>query len=231
MTTDRIKVAVLKDIKKTYISAKSSNEVIKNVCLDIFSKELLVIMGPSGSGKSTLLNIIGRLDEPTSGSIEYYWSKELTSDKNSISHERGQNIGFIFQNFNLIPNYSVYENLLLPLYINSKVGVDSRRELVKSCLNLVGLEDKLEQSTNTLSGGEQQRIAIARSIINDPMLLLADEPTANVDKENEEKIIKIFLDIVRRGKTVVVITHNDIYKNYADRVFRLENGELVMEVK
>lgn len=227
MNIDKNSLVIIQDIRKTYKSKAETNEVLKDVSLEVHASEFVIIMGPSGSGKSTLLNIIGMLDKPTSGHIGYKWTGFNSPDEKELSYLRGKNIGFIFQNFNLMPNFTVYENVALPLYINKEVKPGNRKNIARNCLTMVGLESKLEQCANTLSGGEQQRVAIARSIINNPSLILADEPTANVDGENEKKIIDIFLNIVKQGKSVVVVTHNEVYKKYADRIFYLENGNLI----
>jgi len=216
----------MEDIKKTYIMGNQHVEVLKGINLNIEKGEFISIMGTSGSGKTTLMNIIGCLDVPTSG--RYILAdrevSRLTDDELSVI--RNEHVGFVFQNFYLLPYATVLENVLLPtLYIEHQMdGSDKRaRELLK----LVGIEKRARFKPNQLSGGEQQRVAIARALINNPELVLADEPTGQLDNKTTEEIMNILTTMNKQGKTVVLITHDATVAGYAEKVVHIQDGIII----
>lgn len=219
-------IVSLKNVYKNFYYDNQIIEILKGVNLDIHFGEFVAIMGPSGSGKSTLLNIIGLIDSPSSGEVNYFSKTTSSIEENEKARIRSKNIGFVFQNFNLFNHLTVFENVMIPLLLNKSVREKDRKEIVMNCLNEVGMMHRVKQYPLKLSGGEQQRISIARSLINNPSIIYADEPTGNVDEENEKNIITIFENIVKQGKSVIVITHNEIYEKYVDNVFYLRDGKL-----
>lgn len=211
------------DVKKSYVLGDLEVPVLHNINLEIREGEFLAIMGPSGSGKSTLMNLIGFLDRPTEGRIII---KGLDINKLSdkeVARLRGLEIGFIFQTFNLIPRLTALENVELPTYANSRSGVDPR-ERAKELLKLVGLEDRMSHKPGELSGGQSQRVAIARALINDPAILLADEPTGNLDSRTGSEILNMFRRLNEDGRTIIMITHDPEIAGYADRVVLVKDG-------
>jgi putative ABC transport system ATP-binding protein len=211
------------DVKKSYVLGDLEVPVLHNINLEIREGEFLAIMGPSGSGKSTLMNLIGFLDRPTEGRIII---KGLDINKLSdkeVARLRGLEIGFIFQTFNLIPRLTALENVELPTYANSRNGVDPR-ERAKELLKLVGLEDRMSHKPGELSGGQSQRVAIARALINDPAILLADEPTGNLDSRTGSEILNMFRRLNEDGRTIIMITHDPEIAGYADRVVLVKDG-------
>jgi len=219
-------LCLMEDIRKTYRMGNLDVEVLKGVNLKIEQNEFVAIKGTSGSGKTTLMNIIGCLDVPTSGRY-ILADKEvsrLTDDELSVI--RNEHVGFVFQNFYLLPYATVFENVLLPtLYIESRRD-DSEKHALE-LLKLVGLGDRLKFRSNQLSGGEQQRVAIARALINNPELLLADEPTGQLDSKTATEIMDLLVKMNEQGKTVVVITHDPNVANYAKRILHLSDGVIV----
>lgn len=217
---------VLKDITKTINFQGETINILGGISLGLEPGKITAIVGNSGSGKSTLLNILALIDVKSSG--EYYIdSKEFSNYKKSeLVKFRADNIGVIFQQYNLIPRLSSYDNVKIPLYLNQKVEKDQRGNLVMGMLDKVGLKDRSNHFPSTLSGGEQQRVAIARALINDPNIILADEPTGNVDKENEQLILSIFRKVANEGNIVVVVTHSDTVKDFADSIYRINNGRI-----
>ncbi|HHV24616.1 MAG: ABC transporter ATP-binding protein [Methanosarcina sp.] len=211
------------DVKKSYTLGNMEVPVLHDINLEVREGEFLAIMGPSGSGKSTLMNLIGFLDRPTEGRIII---KGLDINKLSdkeVARLRGLEIGFVFQTFNLIPRLTALENVELPTYANSRSGVDSR-ERAKELLKLVGLEDRMRHKPGELSGGQSQRVAIARALINDPAILLADEPTGNLDSKTGCEILNIFKRLNEDGRTIVIITHDPEIAGYADRIVMVKDG-------
>ncbi|SKA92161.1 putative ABC transport system ATP-binding protein [Clostridium sp. USBA 49] len=217
----------LREIKKDFYFNKTKISILKGINLDINKGEFIVIMGPSGSGKSTLLNIVGLLDSTSSG--EFIWENEkiFNLNQNQLSDKRTNDIGFVFQQYNLIKSLSVKENVLLPLYLNNKLTDAEKIKKVNDVLGKVGMIHRKDNFPNTLSGGEQQRVAIARSLVNDPSLIIADEPTGNVDQENENAIINILTELANEGKAILVVTHNEIYKRVASKLYYLKDGILI----
>jgi putative ABC transport system ATP-binding protein len=219
-------ICILQDIRKTFSIGDIKFEILKGINLTIEKGEFLAIMGASGSGKTTLMNILGCLDTPTSG--KYILSgKEVSSlSDDELSTIRNEHIGFIFQNFYLLPYATVFENVLLPtLYMEKRKDKVEKRAL--ELLNLVGLEHRKKFKPNQLSGGEQQRVAIARALINDPELLLADEPTGQLDSKTADEIMSLLRSMNERGKTLVLITHDQNIASYAKRILRIKDGVIV----
>ncbi|AKB13310.1 MAG: ABC transporter ATP-binding protein [Methanosarcina thermophila] len=211
------------DVKKSYFLGGVEVPILHDINLKVQEGEFLAIMGPSGSGKSTLMNLIGFLDRPTEGKIII---KGLDINKLSdkeVARLRGLEIGFIFQTFNLIPRLTALENVELPTYANSRSGVNTH-ERAKELLRLVGLEDRMHHKPGELSGGQSQRVAIARALINDPAILLADEPTGNLDSKTGCEILNIFKKLNEDGRTIVMITHDPEIAGYADRIVFLKDG-------
>ncbi|MGA9189287.1 MAG: ABC transporter ATP-binding protein [Methanosarcina sp.] len=211
------------NVKKSYILADMEVPILHDINLEVREGEFLAIMGPSGSGKSTLMNLIGFLDRPTEGKIiiKGLDINEL-SDK-EVARLRGLEIGFVFQTFNLIPRLTALENVELPTYANVRSGVDAHAR-AKELLTLVGLEDRMHHKPGELSGGQSQRVAIARALINDPAILLADEPTGNLDSKTGCEILNMFTRLNEDGRTIVMITHDPEIARYADRIVLVKDG-------
>jgi len=216
-------VISLKDIEKAYIMGKQSISVLKGISLNIFRNEYVALMGPSGSGKSTLMNILGCLDSPTGG--QYILNEQDVSkmSDDALADVRNNEIGFVFQQFNLLPRLSAAENVALPL-IYAGINKKERIERAMEALKKVGLADRSHHKSNELSGGQIQRVAIARAIVNNPSLLLADEPTGNLDTKTSVEVMEIFGKIQEAGNTVVIVTHEEDIAAYAKRVVRLRDG-------
>lgn len=211
------------NVKKSYVLGDMEIPVLHDINLEVRKGEFLAIMGPSGSGKSTLMNLIGFLDRPTEGRIII---KGLDINKLSdkeVAKLRGLEIGFVFQTFNLISRLTALENVELPTYANTRSGVDAH-ERAKDLLKLVGLEDRMHHKPGELSGGQSQRVAIARALINDPAILLADEPTGNLDSKTGCEILNIFRKLNEDGRTIVMITHDPEIAGYANRIVFVKDG-------
>jgi putative ABC transport system ATP-binding protein len=218
----------MKNIKKIYDLGEVKVQALKNVNLEVKEKEHISIMGPSGSGKTTLLNIIGCLDKPTDG--EYFLEGVNISqlDDDQLSEIRNKKIGFIFQNYNLIPQLNVIENISLPLIYR---GINEKEiiERAKYYANLVGLGDRLYHRPAELSGGQQQRVAIARALVNEPLIILGDEPTGNLDTKTGKEIMEIIKKLNEMGRTIIIITHDPKVAEYGERVVKILDGEIVDE--
>ncbi|AFQ24747.1 ABC transporter ATP-binding protein [Bacillus thuringiensis] len=209
-----------------YKEYKDNLVILDNVNLEIKKNNFYSIVGKSGAGKSTLLHLLGLLDIPDKGEI-YINGKQTSNLKpKEAAFLRMSTIGFVFQSYHLNNLLKAYENVMLPMYVNPKYNYHDMEIRADELLKLVGLEHRKHHFPNELSGGEQQRIAIARALANDPDCILADEPTGNLDKENESNIFNIFKELVNIGKSVVVISHNESVKNYTDTIYELKNGEL-----
>lgn len=217
----------LKNIEKTYGTAQNAFKALDGISLEIQKGEFVAIVGASGSGKSTLLNILGCMDSPTAG--EYYFENEniLKKGNKQLAELRSKKIGFVFQSFNLSDDCTAAENVEMPLGY-AGVSKSKRTQAVKSMLNEVGLSDKAKSFPNQLSGGQQQRVAIARALINNPELILADEPTGNLDTKNAAQIMELFQKIHRSSdRTIVMITHNPELAAQADRMINITDGKIV----
>ncbi|WP_291913255.1 ABC transporter ATP-binding protein [Chitinophaga sp. CB10] len=213
----------LEEIRKSYYLGKNELPVLKGVSLDIFKNEYVALMGPSGSGKSTLMNILGCLDTPTSGTYVLSGHDVSKMDDNDLARVRGKEIGFVFQQFNLMPRLTAAENVAIPL-IYAGIGKKERMEKAMAMLEKVKLENRADHKPNELSGGQCQRVAIARALVNDPSLILADEPTGNLDTKTSIEIMEIFGTIHSSGNTVVLVTHEEDIADHARRIIRLRDG-------
>jgi putative ABC transport system ATP-binding protein len=213
----------LHDIGKTYESVDISVEVLKGISLTVTEGEFLAIMGPSGSGKSTLLNLLGCLDRPTGGTYLLDGVDVTTKTDNELAGIRNRKIGFVFQNFNLLPRLSAWKNVELPL-VYSGIDPQERSERAHELLEKVGLAPRAEHSPNKLSGGEQQRVAIARALVNRPTIVLADEPTGNLDSRAGKEIMDILTALNREKVTVIMVTHERDIADYAGRTITIRDG-------
>jgi putative ABC transport system ATP-binding protein len=210
-------------LRKNYYLGKQVIEVLKGISLDIFKGEYVALMGPSGSGKSTLMNIVGCLDSPTGGRYILNNKDVSTMSDNDLAEVRNQEIGFVFQQFNLLPRLTAAENVALPL-VYAGIPKKARMEKALLVLDKVGLADRSHHRPNEMSGGQNQRVAIARALVNDPSIILADEPTGNLDTKTSHEIMEIFGKIHQGGNTVVLVTHEEDIANNAHRIIRLRDG-------
>ncbi|MCB0672041.1 MAG: ABC transporter ATP-binding protein [Saprospiraceae bacterium] len=220
----------VRDLRKTYIMGMEKVHALKSVSLDIFRNEYVALMGPSGSGKSTLMNLLGCLDTPTSG--EYFLNNQLVSEMSDreLATVRNKEIGFVFQTFNLLPRLTTLENVALPL-IYAGMSKSQRTELAEETLEAVGLGDRMTHKPNELSGGQRQRVAIARALVNHPSIILADEPTGNLDTKTSLEIMAIFDDLHAAGNTIILVTHEPDIAEYAHRIVRLRDGLIETDEK
>ncbi len=212
-----------RDIAKRYIMGAEVIEALKSVTIDIQKGEYVAFMGPSGSGKSTLMNLIGCLDSPTSGSYVLNGKDVSNMTENELAETRNSEIGFVFQTFNLLPRQTSLENVALPL-IYAGLNKADRTEKAMIALKNVGLENRAGHRPNELSGGQRQRVAVARALVNDPSILLADEPTGNLDSKTSYEIMDLFDQIHSKGNTVIMVTHEEDIAEYAHRIVRLRDG-------
>ncbi|MCZ2298134.1 MAG: ABC transporter ATP-binding protein [Chitinophagales bacterium] len=219
----------LEDINKSYFIGSNELPVLKGISLDILKNEYVALMGPSGSGKSTLMNIIGCLDTATNGKYILNGSDVSKMSDDALAEVRNKEIGFVFQQFNLLPRLSAVENVALPL-IYAGIRKKERVERAMEALKMVGLEDRSHHKSNELSGGQIQRVAIARALVNNPALLLADEPTGNLDTKTSIEVMEIFSKIQEAGNTIVLVTHEEDIANYAKRIVRLRDGLIETDV-
>ncbi len=219
----------MKDLLKTYHAGEFDVPVLKGVNLHVKRGEFLGIMGSSGSGKSTLLNILGLLDKPTGGTYLLDGERVETMDDSTLTELRNLKIGFIFQAFNLFPHLTVEENIEVPM-VYAGVAKKIRRKIARENAERVKLAHRLDHRPTQLSGGEMQRVAIARSLVNKPTFLLADEPTGNLDEKTGDEIMELFHELHRQGVTIVMVTHNPSYEHHYDRVIYLRNGQVGKEV-
>ena len=213
----------LEDIQKSYFMGSQALPVLKGINLDIFKNEYVALMGPSGSGKSTLMNIIGCLDSPTAGTYILNNKDVSKMADDDLAEVRNKDIGFVFQQFNLLPRLTAVENVALPL-VYAGIGKKERNERAMAVLAQVGLADRSHHHPNELSGGQIQRVAIARALVNNPAIILADEPTGNLDSKTSAEVMHIFGKIQAAGNTVVLVTHEEDIAGYAKRVVRLRDG-------
>lgn len=220
----------LENIQKSYFMGGQAIPVLKGITLDIFQNEYVALMGPSGSGKSTLMNILGCLDSPTGGTYILNGKDVSKMPDDDLAEVRNTEIGFVFQQFNLLPRLTAAENVALPL-IYAGVNKKERMERALEALQKVGLETRSHHKSNELSGGQIQRVAIARALVNNPSLLLADEPTGNLDSKTSIEVMEIFGKIQEAGNTVVLVTHEEDIANYAHRVVRLRDGVIETDTR
>jgi putative ABC transport system ATP-binding protein len=213
----------LEQIVKNYYIGTIVVEALRKVDVDIKTNEYVAIMGPSGSGKSTLMNLVGALDTPTSGNYILNGTDVSKMDDDRLAEIRNQEIGFIFQTFNLLPRYTALENVMLPL-VYAGIGKAERIEKATKTLTEVGLSDRMDHKPNELSGGQRQRVAVARALVNNPSIILADEPTGNLDSKTSVDIMKLFGEIHRKGNTIILVTHEEDIARYAHRIIRLIDG-------
>jgi len=216
------------DLSKVYVAGEIKVEALRGISFMIAPKEFLAIMGPSGSGKSTLMNVLGCLDRPSNGSYQLEGVEASQMDDNQLASLRNRKIGFVFQNYNLLPRMNALKNAELPL-VYSGVSRQERRKRAAAALEAVGLAGRIEHRPNELSGGEQQRVAIARALVNHPSLILADEPTGNLDSKAGEEILALFRRLNEGGVTIVLVTHDPSIGAKTQRVLHLRDGLLVSD--
>lgn len=217
----------ISNVKKSYTSGDDVVEALRGVDITIEAGEFITIMGQSGSGKSTLLSVLGGMNHPTTGEVEMAGVKLYKLPGEKLADFRAQNLGFVFQSFNLISYLTAIENVMLPLAI-VKMSSSAKKTAARRALERVGLGTKLDRLPNQLSGGEQERVAIARAIVNNPHILLADEPTGNLDSETSKEVMSLFRELNDAGQTVVMVTHNPENGAYSDRTINLKDGMVVM---
>ena len=218
------------NLSKHYFLSRNTVKAIDNISLKINKKEYVALMGTSGSGKSTLMNIIGCLDTPSKGS--YYLNNKNVGElsDNKLAEIRNLEVGFVFQTFNLLPRMNALDNVALPL-IYAGYAKDDRVKLAKKALEEVGLSDRVYHKPNELSGGQRQRVAIARALVNSPSIILADEPTGNLDSKNSSEIMKIFKRIHQKGNTIILVTHETEIAKNANRIIKLKDGQILTDEK
>ena len=213
----------IKSLSKTYLMGTEIVEALKDVTLNIEKNEYVALMGPSGSGKSTLMNLLGCLDSPTKGEYWLNGTEVSTMDDGELAEVRNKEIGFVFQTFNLMPRLSALENVALPL-VYAGVSREERLEKARKTLESVGLGDRVTHKPNELSGGQRQRVAVARALVNNPAIILADEPTGNLDTKTSYEIMGLFEQIHKAGNTVILVTHEQDIAMHAHRIVRLRDG-------
>jgi putative ABC transport system ATP-binding protein len=217
---------LMRGIRKSYSTGRVEVEALRGIDLDIGGNDYVAVVGPSGSGKSTLMNIIGCLDTPTSGEYVLSGEKVAGLDRNRLAEIRNRHIGFVFQNFNLLPYASALENVELPLLFGG-VGARERKERAEEMLRRVDLADRMDHKPTELSGGQMQRVAIARALVNRPAIILADEPTGNLDSASGQGIVGLFRELHGAGQTIVMITHDQAVARLASRIVQIRDGQIV----
>ena len=220
----------LRNVCRNFKVGDSEVHALKNLALEVYEGEFVSIMGPSGSGKSTAVNMVGCLDLPTCGDIYLDGKNIATLEESDLAQIRGRKIGFIFQKFNLVPTLTALENVALPMLFQG-VPLVERQKKAEELLRLVELDDRKHHKPSELSGGQQQRVAIARSLANDPQVILADEPTGNLDSKTGIKILEFLDKLHREGKTIIMVTHDAGLAEYADRILYLKDGAIINEKK
>lgn len=225
------RIMKLENISKTYKSKNRNIKVLSDVSVDFYNNNFYAIMGHSGSGKSTLINILGLIDNFDSGEYDLYGTKAVDYDDIKLSNLRMKNIGFIFQGIHLNPTLKAYENVMVPMLINKKINSKDRKDRAIELLKSVGLGERIDHYPKELSGGEQQRVAIARALANNPSIILADEPTGNLDEKNEKDIFMSLKELAKNDKCVIVVSHSDYVKEYADKIYKIIGGKLIGDEK
>ncbi len=220
----------IRELRKTYVMGEDVINALKSVSIDIYKNEYVALMGPSGSGKSTLMNLLGCLDTPSSGTYTLNGIDVSSMSDNELAEVRNKEIGFVFQTFNLLPRMSSLENVALPL-VYSGMKRDLRLERAEQALSSVGLEGRMMHKPNELSGGQRQRVAIARALVNKPAIILADEPTGNLDSKTSIEIMALFEEIHKRGNTVILVTHEPDIALHAHRIIRLRDGLIESDIQ
>ena len=228
MAKSKKEIISIKSVSKIYNLGETVVKALDNVSLTIYDNDYISIMGPSGSGKSTLMNIIGCLDVPTKG--KYKFKNELISemDDNQLANIRNEKIGFVFQTFNLLPKLNAMQNVEVPL-IYSSLGRKERLERAEEALHIVGLQDRMTHKPNELSGGQRQRVAIARALVNKPSIILADEPTGNLDSKSGNEILKFFSKLHKDGNTIIMVTHEESVAKLSKRRIDIFDGKIVRD--
>lgn len=219
----------LNDIKKIYNKGKKKVDALKNLSVKIAEGELVAIMGTSGSGKTTLLNILGFLDTPSNGSYIFKGEKVDTLNNKTLARYRNEQLGFVVQNFALINDFTAYENIMIPLDYSGK-KVSNKREKIKILLEKLNISEKIDSQIKELSGGQCQRVAIARALVNNPSLILADEPTGALDSKTGDEVMGILKDLNKEGKTVIIVTHDINIANQCNRVIKIIDGEIKEDI-
>jgi len=223
MTKEIIK---LKNVEREYVMGDSIVRAARGVDLEIKKGEFIAIVGPSGSGKSTIMNLIGALDLASKGDIYLDELNIEHLDESDLAQIRGKRIGFVFQTFNLIPTLTALQNVMLPMMFQN-VGKEEREEKAREILKKLGMSHRLSHLPSELSGGERQRVAIARALANNPEVILADEPTGNLDSKTGEEVVQLFLKLNKEGKTIILVTHDLELAKYADKIYYLKDGQIV----
>jgi putative ABC transport system ATP-binding protein len=221
----------VKDLYKIYQMGNAEVRALDGVSLKIEQNEYVSIMGPSGSGKSTLMNLIGCLDTPTSGDFFMDGINVASMTDDELARIRNKKIGFVFQTFNLLPKSTSLRNVELPLIYNGEIKAGNRKALAMKAMERVGLGDRVNHKPNELSGGQRQRVAVARALVNDPAIILADEPTGNLDSKTGEEIMALFDELHRQGNTIILVTHEEDIAAHAHRVIRLLDGKIATDEK
>ncbi len=222
-TNDKPLIIDIRNIAKTYVMGEEEVRAVKDISIQIYKNDYVAIMGPSGSGKSTLMNILGCLDTPSKG--DYFFKQDNVSDMDDdeLAEIRNREIGFVFQTFNLLPRYSTLKNVELPL-VYSGMSKDKRLEQAERALVNVGLGDRMDHKPNELSGGQRQRVAIARALVTEPSIILADEPTGNLDTKTGDEIMKLFEELWMKGNTIILVTHEPDIARHAHRIIKVRDG-------
>jgi len=217
----------LENVRKIYQLGETQVQALRGLDIEIKEGEFIAIMGPSGSGKSTLLHLLGCLDVPTDGKVQLGEVELADLDEDTLAQIRGKKIGFVFQTFNLIPTLTALENVELPLFFQGVPRREQQRR-AQELLEKVGLGDRVHHKPSQLSGGERQRVAIARALANDPEIILADEPTGNLDSESGKAVLELLKQLNREGRTIILVTHNPEAAAYADRIVRIKDGKITI---
>jgi len=231
MTMGQNSIIKVENLRRTFVVGSEEVHALKGISFEIFEGEFVSIMGSSGSGKSTLLNILGCLDQPTSGNYYIDGISVRERSRNELSMIRNRKIGFVFQSYNLLPRTTALENVELPLVYNTDVNKRLRLEKAEHALELVGLKDRMDHMPNQLSGGQQQRVAIARALVNDPVIVLADEATGNLDTRTSYEIMSLFQSLHEQGKTIAFVTHESDIAVFTERTIFLRDGHILRDDK